>query len=261
MNRLATLLLVAATSLLIAANVHAQIEFAEPIPYEYKATEPLRSACDSAWRRVDEAIFRGVRADINTQTTEGQETVRCLLKAIDHTPFDPRSDQFNNVLVMATVRSFINSLREPSYDFFAAEMDSQPERIRRSIQTVLADKGHPEAWRRHFITMAPKVSGLDVWRTRVNAQTPGQFKTFLENGTCPEPECSRHIGETLQIFSRNLDIIDAELEGSENWSASSKARTADQEAANIRAMARDMRDLVHRIQSGEVRIGQAVKSR
>lgn len=241
---------------LLPAFAQAQIEFAEPVPYTDNTPEPLRSACNGAWHNIDYATYRGVHPDIDPTTTEGRETVRCLLSAINNTTFD-RSAQFNNVMAMNHIDVIMRVLGEPSFDVFAELVDSQPKQISSDILSLLADRGHPEAWRRHFAVMASKVSGQDEWKTRVNTQAPGLFKPFLERGTCAASECSRHIGETLQIFSRNLDIIDAELQGSEEFTDTSRARTAQRDTDRVRAAAREMRDLVHRIQRGEARMAQA----
>jgi hypothetical protein len=183
---------------LLPAFAEAQIEFAEPVPYADNTPEPLRSACNGARHNINYATFKGVHSDIDPTTTEGRETVRCLLSAINNTTFD-RSVQFNNVMAMNHIDVIMRVLGEPSFDVFAEMADSQPKRISSDILSLLADRGHPEAWRRHFALMASKSNRSGRVEDARQHASAGTFQTVSR---------ARHLRSQRAFAAHRRDTTD-----------------------------------------------------
>lgn len=231
-------------------------------PTAATSNDPLATilpSCGGSWESIRRASAE-VRVLDAPMTREAREQILCLLDGINKTTFD-KDPQYDNLMASQFTRVVIMAYSKAGLDFFAEQLPQQPERVGRGIATVLLDYGHPVAVRQYFELRRAKLARGETWN-RESSIALGAFGSFLEDGNCGDSICSDHVAESIALIQANLDIVDMELAAIEKRATpESRSPQTVADAQRERMAASRLRNLVGRIQRGEVAIGAGGKSK
>ena len=217
-------------------------------------TPSLGSACDGAWKEVEDAAAALVHLDRQGSTDAGRQKMLCLLRAINETRFDARDSGYDQVLANQAIRVLVGVYGPANYDFFAAQLNVQTDRVRRGLLGALIERGHPEALEEYFAIRRKRLG--EAGSLPANVAAPAVFKPLVERGMCVAPLCSRRLEETLQVIDTNLDLLTMELKANAVLQPVSTSIEEVRRVAQVRADSRDLLAMIERIRRGEATIGK-----
>ncbi len=201
------------------------------------ASNPLASSCNGAWERIHQATWRGNTLSTQLQSPIEQDSVRCLLHALEGMP------SLEPFILNAEVETLVDAYGTGGLDFFAAHAKDFSPRVADALWSALTTYGHPDAIARHFARSNP-------------SQPPASYViAFYEpllSGKCMKALCTTRLPETQTLLSRNLHTIDTELHAAETAAPRSSAPDDVKRMDAIHDTARQLRARVAQIRRGEI---------